>query len=175
MLLTPAGCTQADCYEATARPGDILFYPRKWFHQTLNLDPVTIGLAGRRIDATNYRHVYTHFKVSRNFDSCSLKLGLLNVCARTTQVHCSREQRMVPNAPPLTRETCQRIDSCMEQWRSLFEYNPNDTGGEDLAVSWEAISSALTLPSCAAKQQSEETLKLIEAPSHIFAGAYADL
>jgi hypothetical protein len=51
---------RAKCFDVLANPGDILFYPRKWFHQTLNLDPVTVGIAGRRIDSTNYNEGQPH-------------------------------------------------------------------------------------------------------------------
>eukprot|EP01043_Picozoa_sp_COSAG02_P031792 COSAG02_NODE_2092_length_9853_cov_12.323970_3_plen_636_part_00 len=89
---------KANCSDIVANPGDVLYYPSHWFHQTLNLDPVTVGVAGRHINLHNYREVHTYFKK-----------------------HCSTPQRRVPNAPPLEPTTCSRLDSCLVEWRKIWD------------------------------------------------------
>jgi hypothetical protein len=88
---------KANCSDVVANPGDVLYYPSHWFHQTLNLDPITVGVAGRHINVHNYRAVHTYFKK-----------------------HCSTVQRKVPNAPPLEPTTCSRLDSCLVEWRKIW-------------------------------------------------------
>lgn len=88
---------QANCSDVVANPGDVLYYPSHWFHQTLNLDPVTVGVAGRHINVHNYREVHTHY-----------------------MKHCSTKPRRVPNAPPLEPTTCSRLDSCLTEWRHIW-------------------------------------------------------
>lgn len=88
---------KANCSDVIANPGDVLYYPSHWFHQTLNLDPITVGVAGRHINVHNYREVHTYFKK-----------------------HCSTPQRRVPNAPPLEPPTCSRLDSCLVEWRKIW-------------------------------------------------------
>lgn len=49
---------KAKCTRTIAHPGEVLYYPTGWWHQTDNLDSDTIGLAARRVDRHNYKRVY---------------------------------------------------------------------------------------------------------------------
>ena len=74
-----------DCTDTIVKPGEIIYYPAHWWHQTLNLDTPTISMAGRRIDALNYDEV-----------------------ARGLKKKCSSEQMDVekrwPGAAPILKE-----------------------------------------------------------------------
>ncbi|CEO94506.1 hypothetical protein PBRA_000291 [Plasmodiophora brassicae] len=41
------------CYDDVVRPGEMLFYPRDYWHQTLNLETPTITLTGTVVDENN--------------------------------------------------------------------------------------------------------------------------
>jgi hypothetical protein len=45
---------QADCYVDTAVAGEVLFYPREYWHQTVNLDTRVVAITGTLVDANNY-------------------------------------------------------------------------------------------------------------------------
>ncbi len=42
----PVSLTKAACFEATARPGDLLYYPPHFWHETLNLETPSVALSG---------------------------------------------------------------------------------------------------------------------------------
>ena len=131
-------------------PGDVLFYPRKWFHQTLNLDTLTVGIAGRRVDATNYLDVHTHFKR-----------------------HCSVPQRNVPNAPPLQPATCARIDSCLQEWRDAFDHGLPAAGAKRTGS--KLPPRQLKKKKKTTKQQQQPPRRKVAAPPTLFAGSFSEL
>jgi hypothetical protein len=137
-------------------PGDVLFYPRKWFHQTLNLDTLTVGIAGRRVDATNYLDVHTHFKR-----------------------HCSVPQRNVPNAPPLQPATCARIDSCLQEWRDAFDHGLPAAGAKRTgAKRTGAKRTGNKLPPRQLKKKTttkQPPRRKAAAPPTLFAGSFSEL
>jgi len=45
------------CHQTTLGPGDALFYPSDFWHQTLNLDTPTVALTGTLVTAANRRGV----------------------------------------------------------------------------------------------------------------------
>ena len=44
----------ASCFTTIVGPGDMLYYPRDWWHQTENLDTPTIALSGSIVNKHNY-------------------------------------------------------------------------------------------------------------------------
>jgi len=44
----------ADCYVDTADEGEALFYPREYWHQTINVDTRVVAITGTLVDANNY-------------------------------------------------------------------------------------------------------------------------
>ncbi len=52
---------RARCYEGTAGPGDIVFLPSRWWHQTCALD-CGLALTGNYSDHTNYRYVIQYME-----------------------------------------------------------------------------------------------------------------
>jgi hypothetical protein len=58
-------CKDGQCYEDLFHPGDTLFYPQLWHHQTQNIDMPTVTVTGTVVDAENYKSVTT-----RLFNEC---------------------------------------------------------------------------------------------------------
>jgi ribosomal protein L16 Arg81 hydroxylase len=52
----------ARCYDYVAKPGDVLYYPPNYWHQTMNLDDETIALTSRVMHPTNFNLVFNKFK-----------------------------------------------------------------------------------------------------------------
>mmetsp|Transcript_22635 Transcript_22635/g.31016 ORF Transcript_22635/g.31016 Transcript_22635/m.31016 type:complete len:157 (-) Transcript_22635:1048-1518(-) len=52
----------ASCYQTSLSPGDLLFYPPDWWHQTLNLDTPTLALTGTLVTPSNYLFVKTQLE-----------------------------------------------------------------------------------------------------------------
>ena len=44
----------ADCYVDTAEAGEVLYYPRGYWHQTINVDTRVVAITGTLVDANNY-------------------------------------------------------------------------------------------------------------------------
>lgn len=45
----------ATCYDEVLEPGDMIYYPHAYWHQTLNLDTPTISITGTIVTPSNYR------------------------------------------------------------------------------------------------------------------------
>jgi hypothetical protein len=41
--------SNASCFEQITEPGDLIYYPKEYWHQTLNLDTPTVSLTGRHL------------------------------------------------------------------------------------------------------------------------------
>jgi hypothetical protein len=48
---------KASCLQFTVKPGDVLYYPKDWWHQTKNLDTPTIAITGTMVSRENYANV----------------------------------------------------------------------------------------------------------------------
>lgn len=87
---------QAECYVDTAHPGEALFYPREYWHQTVNLDDPVVAITGTLVDANNY-------------DTVALMLDK----------DCEKEEKIpfiTPSAP-----LCQAYRThCFPWWRHAF-------------------------------------------------------
>jgi hypothetical protein len=53
---------QAHCYEDTLNPGDVMYYPKNYWHQTLNLDTPTVSLTGTLATGNCHRDVFLELK-----------------------------------------------------------------------------------------------------------------
>jgi len=99
----------------TAKAGDVLFYPKNWWHQTLNLETPTIVVAGRLVDETNYPQVY---------------VDLVEKCENRKDI----TKEYPGAAPPATQELCQELPKCLATWQRTF--------GEQRAPTEHGCSSA---------------------------------
>jgi ribosomal protein L16 Arg81 hydroxylase len=45
----PAASRYARCYDYVSKPGDLLYYPPNYWHQTMNLDDETVCLTSRYV------------------------------------------------------------------------------------------------------------------------------
>lgn len=50
---------QFRCFEDVIRPGEVLFYPKHYFHETQNLDLPTMTVTGTVVSTFNYRSIAT--------------------------------------------------------------------------------------------------------------------
>ena len=92
-----------DCTDTIVKPGEIIYYPAHWWHQTLNLDTPTISMAGRRIDAHNYYEVAAGLKKKCNSEQFDV------------------EKRWPGAAPILKERVCANIDKCHDIWELLWD------------------------------------------------------
>jgi len=53
---------QARCYEAILEPGDAIYYPKNYWHQTLNLDTPTVSLTGTLATGNCHRDTFRELK-----------------------------------------------------------------------------------------------------------------
>ena len=81
-------CKDGRCYEDLFYPGDTLFYPHHWFHQTQNVDMPTTTVTGTVVDAENHKLVTSR---------------LFNECAR-------------PGGFRFSGRLCDALDSCARLW-----------------------------------------------------------
>ena len=58
----------AECYQADLKPGEIIFYPKHYWHQTLNLEKDTISITGTLVDKHNWQDM-----VDKLSDDCKEK------------------------------------------------------------------------------------------------------
>ena len=99
----------ADCTRTIVGPGEILYYPTHWWHQTDNLDSDTISLAARRVDAHNYDMVYGE---------------LQRKCAVPSE---DISKKWPGAAPPLSQTNCKFISKCHAMWEREFKGARLDT------------------------------------------------
>jgi hypothetical protein len=59
---------QSSCYEDTIRKGEIIFYPKDYWHQTRNLETPTISVSGTIVDATNKDTVQQELEATCKFN-----------------------------------------------------------------------------------------------------------
>lgn len=90
---------QARCYEDILQPGDVVYYPKNYWHQTLNLDTPTVSLTGTLATGNCYREVFNELKIE-----------------------CEGKGRIfAPND-----ELCANIDRCASHLENHFQSIDND-------------------------------------------------
>lgn len=93
---------QADCKQFNVNPGEVIYYPSHYWHQTLNLDRPCISMAGRRIDGNNAHEVYGE---------------LQQRCANPGPDITKQWPGAAPN---LSKRMCKNIGKCYELWKDMF-------------------------------------------------------
>lgn len=53
---------QARCYEVTLQPGELLYYPADYWHQTLNIGTPSIALSSTLVTPLNYKHIIAELR-----------------------------------------------------------------------------------------------------------------
>jgi hypothetical protein len=53
---------KASCYQVTLTPGDLIYYPENYWHQTLNLDTPSVSLSSSLLRDTNFESVGAHLR-----------------------------------------------------------------------------------------------------------------
>lgn len=76
---------RAQCLQTTVGPGDLLYYPADYWHQTLNLDTPTVALTGTLVTAANHRLVADELRkecggMGRIFPPNQILCGYLDQC-----------------------------------------------------------------------------------------------
>jgi hypothetical protein len=93
------GALGASCYLDAARPGDVVFYPADYWHQTLNTPAapggLSLALTDTLVDASNYQRVVA---------------GLRDKCAAPTPF----------NRGGMTRDVCDRLPALVGVWEGMF-------------------------------------------------------
>ncbi len=101
----------ADCADITVHPGEVIYYPSHYWHQTLNLDRPCMSMAGRRVDANNADEVY----------------GELVQRCRNPGPDITKQW---PGAAPnLSKRMCKNIGKCYSIWQKGFRSSRR--GGAD--------------------------------------------
>lgn len=98
----------AACGELTTHPGEILYYPAEWWHNTLSIDDLTISVATRYVDTKHYTSVWR---------------DLMYRCANPSE---DIRLKWPGAAPPVTSAVCGALDGCLKLWkRDLQEMYPD--------------------------------------------------
>jgi histone arginine demethylase JMJD6 len=84
---------EASCLQVTVSPGDVIYYPKDWWHQTQNLVSPTISVTGTLVSRGNY---------------ASVREELVNNCE-------GRGGTFRPDA-----ELCTALEQCYKTWDRTF-------------------------------------------------------
>ena len=107
------------CYEEVLDEGDVLFYPRDWYHQTQNLgEPVTITLTGTVVNAFNYKQI-----------------------AGQLHKECTRGSLGFDLSGPL----CDAVQECVGHWHERWREEGSPASLSDVWPAWRAMSSKATV------------------------------
>ena len=90
----------ASCYQTITNPGDAMYYPRDWWHQTRNLETPSIAFSGSMIN----KHCHKEFAVKM-------------------REQCYSSRRNVFHA---STEHCAKVDQCIRDWHALYENGVGD-------------------------------------------------
>jgi hypothetical protein len=111
----------ADCADVVVHPGEVIYYPSHYWHQTLNLDRPCVSMAGRRIDGNNAHEVYGE---------------LLHRCRNPGPDITKQWPGAAPN---LNKRVCKAISGCFDLWKEMFRsgtkfgaWLDNNNDGEEL-------------------------------------------
>jgi len=122
---TPEGkkFAKAFCGDVTVEPGEIIYYPSYWWHQTQCLDTPTVGMTGLMVGVEEDRKDLRFKKVHQQF-----KFDLEHKCKKcwkmdgsgSTERSCDDISQKWPGAaPPPSFEWCHHyLDSCFKLWDS---------------------------------------------------------
>lgn len=94
---------KANCSDVTAEPGDIIFYPYGTWHQTYNLDQLTLSVQSRMSTRSNFMDIYKDLK---------------HHCENPPPDYSKQWPGISPN---LSEENCAGLDECLEIWQGWFQ------------------------------------------------------
>jgi hypothetical protein len=122
----------AQCADVVVQPGEILYYPAYWFHQTKCLDDITIGLTGlmvgtesQRADLQRLPHEAFYKDVQHKCSRCWDGEG------RLTCEHGKDGW----SGQPIAYEICAKyLDRCMKLWQEHAA--TNDATGSGSGGGW---------------------------------------
>jgi len=83
-----------ECYRITVEPGDFIYYPKDYWHQTLALDTPTVSISGTMVDEYNYPGVTEELK-----KECIKKEGKIFISEKNF---------------------CQQLEKCYNFWLNNF-------------------------------------------------------
>eukprot|EP00605_Chrysophyceae_sp_TOSAG23-4_P000354 GSChrysophyteH1.ASY1.ANO1.401.1 assembled CDS len=84
----------ASCYQTISNPGDAMYYPRDWWHQTRNLETPSIAFSGSMVNKDCHRE---------------FALKLIEQCTGKGNVfHASAEH-------------CKALEGCIRHWDKVYE------------------------------------------------------
>jgi len=102
------------CYEEVLSEGDVLFYPKHYYHETQNLaDPLTMTITGTVVNAYNYEEL-----------------------AGQLHKECSRGHLGFDLSGPL----CDALQDCYALWHKKFS-DGNGAAAEEVWPSWQKSAS----------------------------------
>lgn len=84
---------KAECYQFVTEPGDLLYYPKRFWHQTVNLDPDSVAYSHTMVTPQNYKNVTTFLQRS-----------------------CEGKEHMFTADP----EFCRQLNKCYTLWDKRF-------------------------------------------------------
>ena len=111
---------KAKCGRVVAQPGELIYYPAYWWHQTKCLDRPTIGITGIMVGVEDTRkdiqgQVHTQFlrDMKDKCGTCWPKGCKGDVSCRS----CDDISLKWPGAaPPMAYGVCERLDKCHDVW-----------------------------------------------------------
>lgn len=83
---------KATCFEAEVKPGELIYYPRDYWHQTRNIVTPSVSISGTIVDKSNFNYVRDQL-----FAKCS----------------SSAEY-------PLSTHVCRLLPACFEKWDKVY-------------------------------------------------------
>ncbi len=92
----------ADCKQFDVHPGEVIYYPSHYWHQTLNLDRPCISMAGRRVDGNNAHEVYGELQHRCKYPGPDIT------------------KQWPGAAPNLSKRMCKNIGKCYEIWKDTM-------------------------------------------------------
>ena len=95
-------------------PGEVIYYPSHYWHQTLNLDRPCISMAGRRVDQNNKDEVYGELK------------------QRCQHPGPDITKQWPGAAPNLSNRMCKNIGKCHKLWQEMFADDVKVQTSDDL-------------------------------------------
>jgi hypothetical protein len=105
----------ASCYQTITNPGDAMYYPRDWWHQTRNLETPSIAFSGSMVS----KHCQREFAIKMR-EQC---YGKGNVF-RATPEHCAQ------------------VDQCIRNWDILYEHGTGELPPDDAHLRPENVNEA---------------------------------
>jgi len=92
-----------NCTDFVVEPGEVLFYPSRYWHQTLNLDQPCVSMAARHIDSNNMEQVHHQ------------------LAERCRHPPPDPTQLGFPDATPnLSKRNCAALEKCFLIWKQMF-------------------------------------------------------